>query len=148
MPKTHNKAHDKAHMEKYVAALNKFGLLPPFDFTKKEKKLVKVLERDGEQDFLSLCDQLDLKPEKGHKIVTRLVDKGAVTFQNEIVTLTLSALNYLHTEKTERKSAKKFYKFVDTLSTKELEEFMKLVSSFEVNPNAPAPEEVEEEKSK
>lgn len=125
-----------APSQKYVEVLDKFGLLPNFDFTKKEKRVINYLKDNGSADFLTLSDATDIKPEKCHKVINHLVAKGAVEVILDEIRLTSLALKYVHTKKEERKSAKKFYKFVDTLSDKELDDFMKLVSSFEVNPDA------------
>lgn len=146
----------KSFAHKYLAVLNKFGVVPNFDFEDHEKKIVKSLGKDGVIDFLDFCDRYDLKPGKAKKVIDSLVAKGAIEFQNDEISLTPSCVAYLHTTKKQRKSAKKFRKFVDALSEKDLDEFMKLVSAFEVNPDAeeapaeePAPvEETPVEESK
>lgn len=136
----------KSEMRKYMLVLDKFGLQAPFEFGKKEKKIVKALEENGSMDFLSLCDGFDMKPEKALKHVDSLVQKGAVEFKDDVVSLTLPALNYLHAKKKLRKSAKKFYRFLDALNEKELDEFMKLVDTFKVMPEEPTVEiEMEEQ---
>ena len=137
---------DKSITKKYVEILEKFGLLPNFDFTKKEKKVVKTLAETGDMDILALGDACELKPDKIRKVCDRLVQKSAVIIEDDIVRLSPLALRYLHAKKSIRKSAKKFYRFVDALSESEQEEFMKLVYSFQVVPAAeqqtePAPEE-------
>lgn len=124
----------QAPSQKYVEVLERFGLLPKFDFTKKEKKIVKYLKECGSSDLIAMADALDMKPAKVKKILARLVDKGAVEVILEEVRLTSLALRYVHAKKEERKSAKKFYKFVDALSEKELDDFMSLVSSFKISP--------------
>ena len=131
MPK---KKNTKSFRKKYLEVLNKFGVLPPFHFDDDEKKVVKGLERDGSATFLDFCDRFDLKPGKAKKVIKSLVQKGAVEFEDDVVTITPAAVKYLHTTKKERKNAKKFHKFIDALSEKELDEFMKLVSAFLVNP--------------
>ena len=136
----------KSEMRKYMLVLDKFGLQAPFEFGKKEKTIVKALEENGSMDFLTLCDGFDMKPEKALKHVDSLVQKGAVEFKDDVVSLTLPALNYLHAKKKLRKSAKKFYRFLDALNEKELDEFMKLVDTFKVMPEEPTVEiEMEEE---
>ena len=130
----------KSEMRKYMLVLDKFGLQAPFEFGKKEKKIVKALEENGSMDFLTLCDGFDMKPEKALKHVDSLVQKGAVEFKDDVVSLTLPALNYLHAKKKLRKSAKKFYRFLDALNEKELDEFMKLVDTFKVMPEEPTVE--------
>ena len=123
MPKNKEKAISK----KYVETLEKFGLLPNFDFTKKEKKVVKALANAGDMDYLALGDVCDLKPEKTKKIVARLEKKGAVKVEGEMIHLSALATRYLHAKKKTRKSTEKFYSFIDTLSEKELDDFLKLV---------------------
>lgn len=135
---------NKKPSEKYVRILDKFGLLPQFDFTKKERKIVKYLGKVGPKDPLDIGDALDYKPEKVRKLVDRLVGKGAVIENGNLVELTPIALQYITTIKHEKKSAKTFYRFVDTLSEKELDEFMKLVSSFKVAPKEAPIEEIKE----
>lgn len=135
---------NKKPSEKYVRILDKFGLLPQFDFTKKERKIVKYLGKVGPKDILDIGDALDYKPEKVRKLVDRLVGKGAVVENGNVVELTPIALQYISTIKHEKKSAKTFYRFVDTLSEKELDEFMKLVSSFKVAPKEAPIEEIKE----
>lgn len=135
---------NKKPSEKYVRILDKFGLLPQFDFTKKERKIVKYLGKVGPKDILDIGDALDYKPEKVRKLVDRLVGKGAVVENGNVVELTPIALQYITTIKHEKKSAKTFYRFVDTLSEKELDEFMKLVSSFKVAPKEAPIEEIKE----
>ena len=133
MPK---KKNSKSFIKKYLDVLNKFGVLPPFHFTDDEKKIIKGLERDGAAEFLDFCDRYNLKPGKAKKAIKRLVEMGAVEFEDDVVSITPIAVKYLHTTKKERKSAKKFHKFIDALSEKELDEFMKLVSAFVVDPEA------------
>ena len=135
---------NKKPSEKYVRILDKFGLLPQFDFTKKERKIVKYLGKVGPKDLLDIGDALDYKPEKVRKLVDRLIAKGAVIENGNVVELTPIALQYITTIKHEKKSAKTFYRFVDTLSEKELDEFMKLVSSFKVAPKEAPIEEIKE----
>lgn len=135
---------NKKPSEKYVRILDKFGLLPQFDFTKKERKIVKYLGKVGPKDPLDIGDALDYKPEKVRKLIDRLVGKGAVVENGNLVELTPIALQYISTIKHEKKSAKTFYRFVDTLSEKELDEFMKLVSSFKVAPKEAPIEEIKE----
>lgn len=134
MPK--NKS--KSAMKKYVKVLDKFGFLPPFEFTKKEKKVVKYLAENGATAPVTLGDVLDFKPGKAEQIVERLIQKGALESDpSGMVSLTLTATNYLHSKKTIKKSAKKFCKFVEAMNEKELDEFMSLVSSFKVAPEFP-----------
>lgn len=134
MPK--NKS--KSAMKKYVKVLDKFGFLPPFEFTKKEKKIVKYLADHGATAPQDLDDVLDFKPGKAEKLVERLIQKGALEADpSGMVSLTLTATNYLHSKKTIKKSAKKFCKFVEAMNEKELDEFMSLVSSFKVAPEFP-----------
>ena len=135
---------NKKPSEKYVKILDKFGLLPQFDFTKKERKIVKYLGKVGPKDLLDIGDHLDYKPEKVRKVVDRLIAKGAVIEKDNVVELTPIAIQYISTIKNEKKSAKTFYRFVDTLSEKELDEFMKLVSSFKVAPKEAPIEEIKE----
>ena len=137
---------NKKPTEKYVRILDKFGLLPQFDFTKKERKIVKYLAKNGDADILTIGDHFDYKPEKTRKLVDRLLAKGAVTESEQKIALTPIALQYIHTIQEEKKSAKKFYQFVDALSEKELDEFMNLVSSFKVAPKAEEQEAPKEEK--
>ena len=148
MPKKKN----KNTMKKYVKVLDKFGLLPPFEFSKKEKKIVKYLSNNGATDALTLGEMLDLKPDKTNILVDELIQKGAIERDTSgLLSLTLTATNYLHSKKTIKKSAKKFCKFVDAMDEKELDEFMNLVNHFEVAPEvppieeSPAPEPVKEE---
>lgn len=129
-----SKNKEKTMSKKYVETLEKFGLLPDFDFTKKEKKVVKALVKAGDMDILSLGDACDLKPEKTKKIIDRLVKKGAVKVEGDLVRLSALAIRYLHAKKKIRKSTQKFYSFIDTLSEKELDDFLQLVYSFEVRP--------------
>ena len=141
MPKKDN---SKIYSAKYMAVLNKFGVLPSFHFTDFEKEIVKDLEESGETEFLDFCDRYDLKPEKAKKVVKELVKKYAITFENDLINLTPIAIKYLHSTKKERKSYKKFRKFVNALNEKDLDEFMGLVDAFVVNPDAPEKEEEEE----
>ena len=154
------KQKDKALNKKYVEVLEKFGLLPEFDFSKKEKAIVKVLAESGDMDLLSLGDACQFKPEKTRKVCNKLLKKGAIEEEGDLIRLSPLALRYLHANKKIRKSAKKFYRFMDTLTEKELDEFMKLVRSFKIEPEkAPGlegllkdagieiPEEVKEEPS-
>ena len=136
---------NKKPTEKYVRILDKFGLLPQFDFTKKERKIVKYLAKNGDADILTIGDHFDYKPEKTRKLVDRLLAKGAVTESEQKIALTPIALQYIHTIQEEKKSAKKFYQFVDALSEKELDEFMNLVCSFKVAPKAEEQEAPKEE---
>ena len=138
MPKKKN----KNTMKKYVKVLDKFGLLPPFEFSKKEKKIVKYLSNNGATDALTLGEMLDLKPDKTNLLVEELIQKGAIERDTSgLLALTLTATNYLHSKKTIKKSAKKFCKFVDAMDEKELDEFMNLVNHFEVAPEVPPIEE-------
>lgn len=142
MPKKEN---SKAYNARYMAVLNKFGVLPSFHFTDLEKDIVKGLEETGEIGFLDFCDHFDIKPEKGKKVIKELVKKHAINFENDLISITPIAIKYLHSTKKERKSYKKFRKFVNALNEKDLQEFMGLVDSFVVNPDAPIePEEAEE----
>ncbi len=136
MPK---KDKSKALMRKYRLILDKFGLQQQFDFTKKEKKVVKLLQKRGEMDILAICEELDLKPKKAEKVAESLLSKGAIERNGDMLSLTLAVTNYLHAEKKLHKSAKKFYQFVGALDEKEVDEFMVLVDSFKV-----VPEHVEE----
>ena len=139
MPKKEN---SKAYNARYMAVLNKFGVLPSFHFTDLEKDIVKGLEETGEIGFLDFCDHFDIKPEKGKKVIKELVKKHAINFENDLISITPIAIKYLHSTKKERKSYKKFRKFVNALNEKDLQEFMGLVDSFVVNPDAPIePEE-------
>lgn len=143
MSKNKNKLKNKA----YIAALEKFGLLPQFDLSKKEKKIIKLLAKNGDMDALAIGEALDFKPEKVQKLIARLMEKGAVEEQNGFVKLSPLALRYLHAKKDLAKSAKQFYRFLDALSEKEIEEFMQLVYSFKIQPVEPegeAPAPVEE----
>jgi len=137
---------EKAISQKYMQILEKFGLLPNFEFTKKEKKVVKLLAQNGDMDLLSIGDALDMKPEKVTKVAAHLVEKGAASLENDLLRLSPLCLRYLHAKKNIRKSAKKFYRFIDALSEKEMDEFMKLVYSFEVVPPQEAVEAPKEEK--
>ena len=140
MPKSTKK---QAPGKKYAEALDKFGLLPNFEFTKKEKKIAKYLNKNGSADILTISDALEIKPDKTHELIERLVNKGAVIVdEDEVAYLTPLALRYFLVEKQEKKSAKKFYRFLDALSEKELDEFLKLVGSFEVVPDLPPEGEV------
>ena len=130
MPKQKNKALNK----KYVEVLEKFGLLPDFDLSKKEKKVVKTLAKGGDMDLLALGDACAFKPEKTRKVCDKLLKKGAIVEEGDFVRLSPLALRYLHAKKKIGKSSKKFYRFMDTLTEKELDEFMKLVRSFEIQP--------------
>lgn len=130
MPKQKNKALNK----KYVEVLEKFGLLPDFDLSKKEKKVVKTLAKGGDMDLLALGDACAFKPEKTRKVCDKLLKKGAIVEEGDVVRLSPLALRYLHAKKKIGKSSKKFYRFMDTLTEKELDEFMKLVRSFEIQP--------------
>lgn len=125
---------DKAPSDKYIRILDKFNLPADFDFTKKEKKILKYLDKNGEQDILALGDALDFKPGKTRKLVKRLVKMGAANVDGNLVSVSAVALHYLHSEKQERKSSERFYRFLDTLTEKELDEFLTLVSSFEIVP--------------
>ena len=132
---------DEKANQKYIDILMKFGLSP--DFSKKERKIIKYLAKEGNQEFLALADHFDWKPEKVRKLIERLQAKAAVNVQGELISLTPYAIACLHNAKVEKKAAKKLYQFMDTLSEKEMDEFMKLIDSFEVVPEAP--EEPEEE---
>ena len=134
MPKQKQKQKNKALSKKYVEVLEKFGLLPDFDFSDKEKKVVKALASGGDMDLLSLGDACEFKPEKIRKVCSKLLKKGAIVEEGDIIRLSPLAIRYLHAKKKIRKSAKKFYRFMDTLTEKELDEFMKLVRSFEILP--------------
>lgn len=136
MPKQKQKQKNKALSKKYVEVLEKFGLLPDFDFSDKEKKVVKALASGGDMDLLSLGDACQFKPEKIRKVCNKLLKKGAIVEEGDIIRLSPLAIRYLHAKKKIRKSAKKFYRFMDTLTEKELDEFMKLVRSFEILPEA------------
>lgn len=139
-----NKKVNKAN-EKYVRALRKFGLLPDFQFTKKERKIVKFLGKEGMKDILEIADHFDWKPEKVRKYVDRLIEKGGVVVEGTSVALTPAALEFFNNIKQEKKATKKFYQFMDTLNEKEMDEFMRLVDSFKVvppeNPLMEMPEE-------
>ena len=139
------KQKDKALNKKYVEVLEKFGLLPEFDFSKKEKAIVKALAESGDMDLFSLGDACQFKPEKTRKVCNKLLKKGAIEEEGDLIRLSPLALRYLHANKKIRKSAKKFYRFMDTLTEKELDEFMKLVDTFKVMPEEPTVEiEMEE----
>ena len=78
MPKQKQKQKNKALSKKYVEVLEKFGLLPDFDFSDKEKKVVKALASGGDMDLLSLGDACEFKPEKIRKVCSKLLKKGAI----------------------------------------------------------------------
>ena len=128
------KQKDKALNKKYVEVLEKFGLLPEFDFSKKEKAVVKALAKAGDMDILALGEACQFKPEKTRKVCDKLLKKGAIVEEGDLIRLSPLAMRYLHAKKKIRKSAKKFYRFMDTLTEKELDEFMKLVRSFKIQP--------------
>lgn len=129
------KKQNKAYLEKYFAVLNKFGVTPNFKFSDLEKEIIKDLDELPYVNFLDFCDNYDLKPSEAKEILNNLVEKGAVNYQDDKISLTNEAIKYTHTSKEQRKSEKKFRKFVDALSEKDLDDFMKLVNSFVVAPS-------------
>lgn len=131
----------KKPVKKYLEVLDKFGLQVNFDFSKKEKKIIKLLAAEGGKQVLDLTEIFDIKPEKAHRLVDDLVEKGALTEKEGLIELTPASIGYVHAKKQSKKSAKKFYRFLDTLSEDDLEEFLKLIANFKVDPNAGKKEE-------
>lgn len=128
------KKKSKSYIEKYFAVLNKFGVTPNFKFSDIEKDIIKYIDEENNVSTLTFYDKYDLKPSEAKEILDELEEKGAVKVVDGTITLTTEAIKYIHTSKEQRKSEKKFRKFVDALNEKDLDEFMKLVESFVVKP--------------
>lgn len=128
------KKKSKSYIEKYFAVLNKFGVTPNFKFSDIEKDIIKYIDEESSVSTLTFYDKYDLKPSEAKEILDELEEKGAVKVIDGTITLTTEAIKYIHTSKEQRKSEKKFRKFVDALNEKDLDEFMKLVESFVVKP--------------
>ena len=128
------KKQSKSYLDKYFAVLNKFGVTPNFKFSDEEKEIIKYIDENTSVTFLTFYDKYDLKPSEAKEIIDGLIKKGAVCLQDDNIMLTNEAIKYIHTSKEQRKSEKKFRKFIDALTEKDLDEFMKLVESFVVKP--------------
>ena len=116
-------------------AYDVFGLAPTIKLSKKEKAFLSAIndfENDGEMaDFYSLCDALDIKPSKLDKIIAECALKGLLDIgEDGDVFLTDFGDRCLFKNKESEKSDKKFRKFLQTLNSGELEEFMDLCDSF------------------
>jgi len=130
------KQHSKTYLEKYFAVLNKFGVSPNFKFDDNEKEIIKYLDEVTSVPFLMFCDKYDLRPSEAKEIIDALIKKGALKMEEDKISLTNEVIKYLHTSKEQRKSEKKFRKFIDALNEKDLDEFMKLVETFVIQPPA------------
>ena len=130
--------------------LKRFDISPDIDLSKEEKTLMYVLAA-GEADFIELCLALDWRPSKldSHlsdlealDLVTSVEDEDA-----EIIfySLTPTGESLLGKNKKMRKAEKKFRKFVESLSTEELEEFFGLYSVLEQNSADAAEDDAAEE---
>ncbi|MCR5079005.1 MAG: hypothetical protein K6B65_03685 [Bacilli bacterium] len=133
MPK---KKKGKLYRQKYFEVFRRFGITPNFKFDDLEKDIVKKIDELASIEFFDFCDYFDLKPSNAKKVIATLVEKGAVNYSDSKLTLTPETIKYLHSTKEQRKSEKKFRKFVDCLDEQGLDEFMKLVDSFVIDPNA------------
>lgn len=129
----------KEYLSKYFEVLYRFGISPNFKFEDKEKKIVKDIDSDGPIEYFDFCDRYDLKPSEAKKTIRKLVEKGAVEYNDSTISLTSASIKYLHSTKEQRKAEKKFRKFVDTLDENGLDEFMRLVDSFKI---VPRPEDI------
>ena len=129
----------KEYLSKYFEVLYRFGISPNFKFEDKEKKIVKDIDSEGPIEYFDFCDRYDLKPSEAKKTIRKLVEKGAVEYNDSTISLTSASIKYLHSTKEQRKAEKKFRKFVDTLDENGLDEFMRLVDSFKI---VPRPEDI------
>lgn len=122
----------REYSEKYFAVLKKFNLSPDFKLSDYEKDVIKSIDQVGTMTTYQLADEYDLRPSEVKELVTDLSDKGVLIVGEETVTLSNVAIRYLHTAKEERKTEKKFRKFLNTLDDKDIDNLMALINSFEV----------------
>lgn len=120
------------HSEKYYAVLKKFHLAPDFKLNDYEKEIVKFIDKAATSNSYDLADEFDLRPSEVKELVDGLVEKGVLKLEENVISLTDAALQYVHASKEERKTEKKFRKFLDTLDEKDLDKFLNLVDSFVV----------------
>ncbi len=128
------KQPSKTYLDKYFAVLNKFGVTPNFKFDDIEKDIIKYIDEVTSVPFLMFCDKYDLRPSEAKELLEGLIKKGAITLQDDKISLTSEAIKYIHTSKEQRKSEKKFRKFIDALNEKDLDEFMRLIDNFVIKP--------------
>ncbi len=118
--------------DKYFEVLEKFHLAPDFKLSDFEKEVVKYIDKIGPITNFELADKYDLRPSEEKDLVDSLIAKGVLNLDNDIITLSSAAIKYVRSSKEERKTEKKFRKFLNTLDEKDLDKFMNLVNSFEV----------------
>ncbi len=118
--------------DKYFEVLEKFHLAPDFKLSDYEKEVVKYIDKIGIVTNFALADKYDLRPSEEKDLVDSLLAKGVLNVDGDSITLSSAAIKYVRSTKEERKTEKKFRKFLNTLDEKDLDKFMNLVNSFEV----------------
>ena len=132
---------------KLLGVLQKFGMGPALDLSGLEKDILDVISQIEDAGFYDLCECFDMKPSKMEKYLTDLEDQGLVEYMDAAgkVYLTDLACRYLEESGKDTKSQRKFRKFIECLSEEELDEFVKLADSFEIDETLlPAEEETTE----
>ena len=132
---------------KLLGVLQKFGMGPALDLSGLEKDIMDVISQIEDAGFYDLCECFDMKPSKMEKYLTDLEDQGLVEYMDAAgkVYLTDLACRYLEESGKDTKSQRKFRKFIECLSEEELDEFVKLADSFEIDETLlPAVEETTE----
>ena len=132
---------------KLLGVLQKFGMGPALDLSGLEKDILDVISQIEDAGFYDLCECFDMKPSKMEKYLTDLEDQGLVEYMDAAgkVYLTDLACRYLEESGKDTKSQRKFRKFIECLSEEELDEFVKLADSFEIDETLlPAVEETTE----
>jgi len=123
----------KEHRTGAALHIEKFGLLPDYQLTKKEKLILKTVLREEVAGFLPLCRVLDVKPSKLEKMTVGLIAKGLLSYAADGTTyaLTPAAMQLMTTKKEDRKMQKKFRAFLESLNQAESEEFCRLCDQFQ-----------------
>jgi DNA-binding MarR family transcriptional regulator len=132
---------------KLLGVLQKFGMGPALDLSGLEKDILDVISQIEDAGVYDLCECFDMKPSKMEKYLTDLEDQGLVEYMDAAgkVYLTDLACRYLEVSGKDTKSQRKFRKFIECLSEEELDEFVKLADSFEIDETLlPAEEETAE----
>lgn len=123
------------YSQKLLSVLEKFGMGPSLDLSGLDKDILDVISQIEDPGFYDLCECFDMKPSKMEKYLLDLEEQGLVEYLDAAgkVELTELAYRYLEAGGKDTKSQRKFRKFIECLTEEELDEFMKLADSFEID---------------
>ncbi|MDO4961634.1 MAG: hypothetical protein Q4E57_07260 [Eubacteriales bacterium] len=130
---------------KLLDVLEKFGLGPALSISGIERDILDVISQIEDAGFYDLCECFDMKPSKMEKFLLDLEDSGLVEYMDAAgkVLLTDLAVKYIELDKKETKAEKKFRKFIECLNDDELDRFMVLADSFEIDESLLTPADPE-----